>query len=78
MRSPANSPAQSALSFVIDQLNTLSGRSGRHRMNLFVVLEGDLKNKHFQFIRYQDILNLRFSAQNRKNGLEIFNLYDAG
>ena len=47
-------------------------------MNLFVVLEGDLKNKHFQFIRYQDILNLRFSAQNRKNGLEIFNLYDAG
>ena len=78
LRSPENSPAQSALCFVIDQLNILPGRRGRHRMNLIDVLKGDLKNRDLQLSKYEDILNLRFLAQNRKNWQELFNLYDAG
>jgi hypothetical protein len=78
LRSPENSPAQSALCFVIDQLNILPGRRGRQRMNLIDVLKGDLKNSDLQLSKYEDILNLRFLAQNRKNWQELFNLYDAG
>ena len=36
-------------------------------MNLINVLKGDLKNGDFQFSKYEDISNLRFFAQNRKN-----------
>ena len=78
LRSPENSPTQSALCFVVDQLNILPGRRGRHRMNLMDVLEGYLRNRDLQFSKYdhEDILNLRFLAQNRKNWQEMFNLYD--
>jgi hypothetical protein len=47
-------------------------------MNLVDVLKGDLKNRDLQLSKYEDILNLRFLAQNRKNWQELFNLYDAG
>ena len=63
---------------VIDQSNTQPGQRGRHRMILIDVLKGDLKNRDLQFSKYEDILNLRFLAQNRKNWQELFNLYDAG
>ena len=74
LRSPGNIPTQS----VVDQLNILPGLRGRHRMNLIAFLKGDLKNRDLQFSKYEDILNLRFLAQNRKNWQEMFNLYDAG
>ena len=47
-------------------------------MNLFDVLKGDLKNRHLQFSKYEDILNLTLLAQNRKNWQKMFNLYNAG
>ena len=47
-------------------------------MNLIDVLKGELKNRNLQLCEYEDILNLRFLAQNRKNWQEMFNLYDAG
>ena len=55
LEKPENSPAQSALCFVIDLLNILPGRRGRHRMNLIHVLEGDLRNRDLQFSKYEDI-----------------------
>ena len=44
-------------------------------MNLFHVLKSDLKNRQLQLSKYEDILNLRFLAQNRKNWQEMFDQY---
>ncbi|KAL5247145.1 hypothetical protein ACHWQZ_G019116 [Mnemiopsis leidyi] len=78
LRSPENSPAQSALCFVVNQVTILPGRRGRHRINLFDVLKSDLKNRDISLNDYSDILNLRMLASDRKRWHDMFDLVDPG
>ena len=65
LRSPENSPAQSALCFAVDSMNSLPGRVGRHRVNLLQVLKKDLKMHDLKLSKYEDIVKLRELAWNR-------------
>ena len=65
LRSPENSPAQSALCFAVDAMNSLPGRVGRHRVNLLQVLKKDLKLHNLKLSKYEDIVKLRELAWNR-------------
>ena len=58
LRSPENSPAQSALCFVVESMNILPGRRGRHRMNLFKVIRDDLVMRGISLSCYDDILHI--------------------
>ena len=78
LRSPENSPAQSALCFVVEHVRTLPGRRGRHRINLFDVLKSDLKKRDILLHDYTDILSLRILASDRKKWQEMFCLVDPG
>ena len=46
LRSDENTPAQLALSFAVDSNESLIGRLGRPRMNIFSVLVNDLKERN--------------------------------
>ena len=78
LRSQENSPAQSALCFVVDHVKYLSGRRGRHRINLFDVLKLDLKNRDILLNYYHDLLSLRIFASDKKNWQEIFTWWTQG
>ena len=65
LRSPENSPAQSALCFAVDAMNTMPGRVGRHRVNLLQVLNKDLKLHDLKLTEYNDIVSLRELASDR-------------
>ncbi|KAL5247848.1 hypothetical protein ACHWQZ_G019665 [Mnemiopsis leidyi] len=78
LRSPENSPAQSALCFVVNQVTILPGRRGRHRINLFDVLKSDLKNRDISLNDYSDLLSLRMLASDRKKWQDMFDLVDPG
>ena len=54
LRSPENSPSQSALCFVVDNMKTLPGRRGRHRANLFEVIGDDLLMRGISLSCYDD------------------------
>ena len=66
LRSPENSPAQAALCFALHCMNSLAGRLGRHRCNLFSFLRNDLESRGFQFRQYEDLLNIRTLSRNRE------------
>ena len=65
LRSPENSPAQAALCFAVESMNTLPGRLGRHRINLLSLIKCDLQSRDLSLNSYDDILNLRILAHNR-------------
>ena len=65
LRSPENSPAQSALCFAVDAMNSMPGRVGRHRVNLLQVIKTDLKVHNLRLSEYEDIVKLRELAFNR-------------
>ena len=72
LRSPENSPAQSALWFVVDYMKILPGRRGRHRMNLFKVIRDDLLFRGFNINCYEDVLNMREIAGDRSKWRKLF------
>ena len=72
LRSPENSPAQSALCFVVDSMKSLPGRRGRHRTDLFKVIREDLLAKGISLRCYEDILNIRSLAGDRVKWRELF------
>ena len=72
LRSPENSPAQSALCFVVDYMKILPGRRGRHRMNLFKVIRDDLLFRGFSMNCYEDVLNMREIAGDRSKWRKLF------
>jgi hypothetical protein len=78
LRSPENSPAQSALCFVVGHVKTLPGRRGKHRINLFDVLKSDMKNRDILLNDYHDLLSLRILASDKKNWQGMFYLVDPG
>ena len=71
LRSQENSPAQAALCFAMDSMNSLPGRLGRHRINLFSLLRKDLESRDIPFKTYEDILNARYLAKNRSNWINL-------
>ena len=72
LRSPENSPAQSALCFVVDHMKILPGRRGRHRMNLFKAIRDDLLSRGFNLNCYEDVLNMRELAGDKSNWRKLF------
>ena len=72
LRSPENSPAQSALCFVVESMNILPGRRGRHRMNLFKVIKDDLVMRGISLSCYDDILHMRELAGDRSKWRKFF------
>ena len=72
LRSPESSPAQSALCFVVDNMNILPGRRGRHRINLFKVIRDDLLARGINLRCYDDILNIRILAGDRNKWRKLF------
>ena len=72
LRSPENSPAQSALCFAVDAMNTMPGRVGRHRVNLLQVIKKDLKLYDLKLSVYEDIVKLRELACNRSSWRNMF------
>ena len=73
LRSPENSPAQSALCFSIDAMNNLPGRVGRHRVNLLQVIIKDLKVHDLKLNDYFDIVKLRELSWDRISWRKMFN-----
>ena len=65
LRSPENSPAQSALCFAVDAMKNFKGRVGRHRISLMHILKSDLSSHNLELNDYTDILKLRQLAWNR-------------
>ena len=78
LRSPENSPAQSALCFAVNccssELKTVKGRIGRPRTSLLKVIKNDLKSKNLAIDNYYDILKLRELAYDRKGWRTLFEL----
>ena len=54
LRSDESSPAHASLCFAVDSMGILNGRIGRHRINLFKVLQNDLKQRSIPLTRYED------------------------
>ena len=72
LRSPENSPAQSALCFALEAMNNMAGRVGRHRSNLFKMIKADLKAQNLDLCEYNDILVLRELASKRSVWKSMF------
>ena len=75
LRSPENSPSQSALCFDVDNMKTLPGRRGRHRANLFKVIRDDLLMRGISLSCYEDILHItirEFIASDRAKWRKFF------
>ena len=66
LRSDESSPAHASLCFAVSSMGILPGRIGCHRINLFKVLQNDLKQRSISLNRYEDILYLRELAHNRE------------
>ena len=64
LRSDESSPAHASLCFAVDSMGILSGRIGRHRINLFKVLQNDLKQRSIPLTRYEDIAHNREQWRN--------------
>ena len=67
LRSEENTPASTALLFAVNSQNNLSGRRGRHRINLWSVLKNDLKlrNIDINLNCIKDFYRLRDLASDR-------------
>ena len=65
LRSPENSPAHSSLCFAVDAMKKLTGRKGRHRINLLHQLKKDLLERGYVFETYENIVQLRQVASDR-------------
>ena len=72
LRSPENSPAQSALCFAVDAMNSMPGRVGRHRVNLLQVIKKDLKQHDIKLSSYEDVIKLRELAWNRNAWRDMY------
>jgi hypothetical protein len=59
LRSPENSPAQSALCFAVDAMSCMPGRVGRHRVNLLQIIKKDLKLYNLVLSKYEYIIKLK-------------------
>ena len=65
LRMDNNSPASVALHYAVETLDTLRGRRGRPRTNLFSVLVNDLKEYGVSLKNLDELHNLRCLAYNR-------------
>jgi len=65
LRSAENTPAQTALSFALEGASMHKSRRGRHQINLFNVLKGDLDKRGLLFKDIDDLFNLRILAKDR-------------
>ena len=74
LRSNECSPAQSALCFAINMLNSLPGRLGRHRKTLLQTLKRDLESRRIMLNDYYDIIHLRELASNRLKWKELYEM----
>ena len=52
LRSDCNSPAQEALYFAVNSFLTFKGRLGRHQINLYKTILGDLKMRNINLNDY--------------------------
>ena len=65
LRSAENTPAQTALSFALEGASMHKSRRGRHQINLFNVLKGDLDKRGLLLKDIDDLFNLRILAKDR-------------
>ena len=86
LRSPENSPAALSLNFAVSQISELSGRRGRHRINLLTVLRDDLqripidrsspnpyRHNKLSLKSTSDVTILREIASDRRGWSNLFN-----
>jgi hypothetical protein len=72
LRTPDNSPAQSALCFADDAMKNMPGRVGRHRVNLLQVIKKDLKQHDITLFSYEDVIKLREFAWNHNAWRDMY------
>ena len=65
LRMDNNCPASAALNYAIETLDTLKGRRGRPRTNLFSTLVNDLKDHGIGLKNHDDLEEIRCLAYNR-------------
>ena len=83
LRSPENSPASLALSFAVTGTSEISGRRGRHRINLLSLLRKDISRLHMSsntlitqkltLKNTDDIYLLRDLAKHRVEWRKLYN-----
>lgn len=72
LRSPENTPANTALSFAVNRLEYCKPRRGRHQMNLFDIIKSDLHDRGLVIDSHNDLLELRIFAKDRKRWKKFF------
>ncbi len=66
LRSPENTPAQTALSFAVEGALIHKSRRGRHQINLYNVLKGDIEKRGLIKLNdINDLFDLRILASSR-------------
>jgi hypothetical protein len=71
-RSPENSPAQSALCFAVDAMNSMPGRMGWHRINLSLFIKKNLQQHDIKVSSYEDVIELIELARNRNAWRDMY------
>ena len=72
LRSPENSPAQTALSYALESVNIFKSRIGRHQTNLLDILKTDLIKRGYNLNNINDLHILRDVASDRVHWQSIF------
>jgi hypothetical protein len=72
LRSPENTPAQTAFSYAVEGALIHKSRRGRHQINLYNILKGDLDKRGLKLNDINDLFDLRMLAKTRSLWKEYF------